>query len=117
MLLSFQRCQPASIRLMDNEQFKFGQSLRPEPGYFGLLLDGLKKMYITKIKGFDVDQMCVTTLVFEGTYERFRYLKPKLYVKDFHEDVGGSMQISTLLLYPHDLMAFHIRITFLAFLS
>jgi alkyldihydroxyacetonephosphate synthase len=66
MMFSLQRCQPASIRLMDNEQFKFGQSLRPEPGYFGLILDGLKKMYITKIKGFDVNQMCVTTLVFEG---------------------------------------------------
>jgi hypothetical protein len=81
---------------MDNEQFKFGQSLRPEPGYFGLLLDGLKKMYITKIKGFDVDQMCVSTLVFEGTDERFCYLNPKLNMKDFCEGDGGSVQVSAL---------------------
>jgi alkyldihydroxyacetonephosphate synthase len=67
---SLQRCQPASIRLVDNEQFKLGQTLRPVPGYFGLLLEGLKKMFIVKIKGFDVNQMCVMTLVFEGTYVR-----------------------------------------------
>lgn len=51
---------------MDNEQFKFGQTLRPTPGYLGLLFDGLKRMYITKIKGFNIDTMCVATLVFEG---------------------------------------------------
>lgn len=51
---------------MDNEQFKFGQTLRPTPGYVGLIFDGLKRMYITKIKGFNVDTMCVATLVFEG---------------------------------------------------
>lgn len=61
-----ERCQPASIRLMDNEQFIFGQTLKPESGYFGLIFDGLKKIYITKIKGFDVNKMCVTTLLFEG---------------------------------------------------
>lgn len=60
------RYQPSSIRLMDNEQFKFGQSLRPASSYLGLVTEGLKKMYITKIKGFDPNQMCVTTLLFEG---------------------------------------------------
>ncbi|XP_025831600.1 alkyldihydroxyacetonephosphate synthase-like [Agrilus planipennis] len=64
-----ERCQPASIRLMDNNQFKFGQTLRPEPGYFGLLLDSIKRIYLTKIKGFDVDSMCVATLLFEGDKE------------------------------------------------
>jgi alkyldihydroxyacetonephosphate synthase len=59
---------------MDNEQFQFGQTLRPVPGYFGLLLEGLKKIYITKIKGFDVNQMCVTTLVFEGETLLFKWM-------------------------------------------
>lgn len=82
-----QRCQPASIRLMDNEQFKFGQSLRPAPGYFGLLLDGLKKIYITKIKGFDVNQMCVTTLVFEGDQKDVELQEKKIY--DIAAQYGG----------------------------
>lgn len=82
-----QRCQPASIRLMDNEQFRFGQSLRPVPGYFGILLDGLKKMYITKIKGFDVTQMCVTTLVFEGDPKDVEIQEKKIY--DIAAKFGG----------------------------
>ncbi|XP_026680918.1 alkyldihydroxyacetonephosphate synthase [Diaphorina citri] len=78
-LLPAQRCQPSSIRLMDNAQFKFGQSLRPVPGYFGLLLDGLKRIYITKIKGFSVDEMCVTTLLFEGDPEDVKKNQAKIY--------------------------------------
>ncbi|XP_033211357.1 alkyldihydroxyacetonephosphate synthase isoform X2 [Belonocnema kinseyi] len=61
-----QRCQPASIRLMDNEQFKFGQALRPETGWGGVLLQGLKHAYVTKIKGYNWDSLCVATLLFEG---------------------------------------------------
>lgn len=61
-----ERCQPASIRLMDNEQFQFGQALRPEPGWGGLILQGLKQAYITRIKRFKWDQICVATLLFEG---------------------------------------------------
>ncbi|KAK9739288.1 FAD binding domain [Popillia japonica] len=61
-----ERCQPASIRLMDNEQFKFGQSLKPMAGFLGAFVDGLKKFYVTKIKRFDIDSMAVMTLLFEG---------------------------------------------------
>lgn len=51
---------------MDNEQFIFGQGLRSEPSWGGLVLQGLKKMYITRIKGFQWDQLCVATLLMEG---------------------------------------------------
>lgn len=51
---------------MDNEQFKFGMSLRPVPGYFRSFADYFKRIYVTKIRGFDIDQMCVATLLFEG---------------------------------------------------
>ncbi|KAG5309344.1 ADAS synthase, partial [Acromyrmex insinuator] len=61
-----ERCQPASIRLMDNEQFQMGQTLRPESSWGGLILQGLKHMYITRIKGFQWDQICVATLLMEG---------------------------------------------------
>lgn len=74
-----QRCQPSSIRLMDNEQFVFGQALRPKPGYFGLLLDGLKKLYITKIKRFDVATMCVMTLLFEGDTKSVEAQEKQIY--------------------------------------
>lgn len=74
-----QRCQPASIRLMDNEQFKFGQTLKPAPGFVGLILDGLKMAYITKIKGFNPNMICVTTLVFEGDQKDVDLQEKKIY--------------------------------------
>lgn len=87
-----QRLQPSSIRLMDNEQFKFGQTLRPSPGYLGLILDGLKRMYITKIKGFNVDSMCVATLVFEGQKKDIEYHEKKIYTiaADFNGIPAGE---------------------------
>lgn len=73
------RCQPASIRLMDNDQFKFGVILKPESSYCGLVLDGLKKFYLTKIKRFNVDEMCVMTLLFEGDENDVKVNEKKIY--------------------------------------
>ncbi|XP_037082759.1 alkyldihydroxyacetonephosphate synthase, peroxisomal-like [Pollicipes pollicipes] len=61
------RLQPASVRLMDNEQFKFGQALKTASGSFGWIKSALQKAYITKWKGFDPDTLCIATLMFEGT--------------------------------------------------
>ncbi|XP_011313795.1 alkyldihydroxyacetonephosphate synthase [Fopius arisanus] len=61
-----QRCQPASIRLMDNEQFQFGQALRPQHGFSDKIMQTLKQAYVTKIKGFNWGTVCVATLLFEG---------------------------------------------------
>eukprot|EP01112_Ceratiomyxa_fruticulosa_P014999 TRINITY_DN435_c0_g1_i3.p1 TRINITY_DN435_c0_g1~~TRINITY_DN435_c0_g1_i3.p1 ORF type:complete len:630 (+),score=140.85 TRINITY_DN435_c0_g1_i3:127-2016(+) len=65
--LSRQRCAPASVRLVDNEQFVFAQSLKPEVSSIHQVLDKIKKWYVTKYKGFRVDQICAATLLFEGT--------------------------------------------------
>jgi len=62
-----QRYQPASLRLLDNEQFEFGQALRPAKGPFGLLLDGIKHFYLTRLKGLDIKKICVATIVMEGS--------------------------------------------------
>mmetsp|Transcript_15515 Transcript_15515/g.26720 ORF Transcript_15515/g.26720 Transcript_15515/m.26720 type:complete len:590 (+) Transcript_15515:111-1880(+) len=63
-----QKCAPASIRLVDNEQFKFGQCLKPgdASSWWDTMADWAKKIYVTKIKGFNVDRMVVATLVLEG---------------------------------------------------
>lgn len=82
-----QRCQPSSIRLMDNEQFKFGQSLKTPGSYFGIVLDGIKKFYITKIKGFNVHTMCVMTLLFEGDKVDVANQEKKIY--DIASRSGG----------------------------
>ncbi|KAJ3592062.1 hypothetical protein NHX12_007192 [Muraenolepis orangiensis] len=75
-----QRCAPASIRLMDNEQFKFGHALKPQvSSVFMSFLEGLKKFYITKVKGFDPEHICVATLLFEGDREKVLQHEKQVY--------------------------------------
>jgi len=60
---------------MDNEQFQFGHALKPEvKSTLASFVEGLKKLYITKIKGFDLTNISVATLLFEGTKEVNRKL-------------------------------------------
>uniref|UniRef100_A0A671PUG6 Alkylglycerone-phosphate synthase n=1 Tax=Sinocyclocheilus anshuiensis TaxID=1608454 RepID=A0A671PUG6_9TELE len=82
-----QRCAPASIRLMDNEQFQFGHALKPQvSSIFTSFLDGLKKFYITKFKGFDPHHLCVATLLFEG--DRGKVLQHEKQVYDIAAKFG-----------------------------
>ncbi|XP_067932186.1 alkyldihydroxyacetonephosphate synthase, peroxisomal-like [Watersipora subatra] len=75
-----QRCAPSSIRLVDNEQFQFGQALKPEvSSYIQSFVDGLKKFYVTRVKGFDPYKICVATLVFEGTAEEVAAQEKRVY--------------------------------------
>ncbi|XP_030373520.1 alkyldihydroxyacetonephosphate synthase [Scaptodrosophila lebanonensis] len=60
------RCQPASVRLMDNEQFMFGQALKPEKSWLASCMDAVKQRYVTVWKGIDLKQICAATLLFEG---------------------------------------------------
>ena len=44
-----------------------GHALKPESkSIFSSFVEGIKKLYITKIKGFDLHRMSVATLLFEG---------------------------------------------------
>lgn len=81
------KCQPSSIRLIDNEQFKFGQALKPKATFFGSIIDGMKKAYITKLKGFDLDKMCVTTLLFEGDEKDVK--RQQKLINEIAEKYGG----------------------------
>ena len=62
--LSARQAVPASVRLVDNLQFQFGRALKPVAGRgFATFL---QKMYLTRVKGFDLSQMVAATLVYEG---------------------------------------------------
>ena len=58
---------PASVRLMDNMQFQFGQALRPHKQGLAALRSDLERAYVTRLRGFDETRMAGCTLVFEGT--------------------------------------------------
>src|SRR5690606_21921358 len=58
---------PASVRLVDNLQFQFGQALKPAPKS-GLkrLKSKLEKFLVLKILGFKPNELVACTFVFEG---------------------------------------------------
>jgi alkyldihydroxyacetonephosphate synthase len=60
---------PASVRLVDNLQFQFGQALKPATTGLSAWKSSLEKFFVLKVKGFDPYQMVALTLVFEGTRE------------------------------------------------
>ena len=62
------RCWPASIRVVDNTQFKAAQALK-EGGQSmtSSLVEALKMFYVQTIKGYDLEKIAAVTIVFEGT--------------------------------------------------
>ncbi len=59
--------KPASVRLMDNLQFQFGQAVKPPKAGLATLKSALEKWFVLHVKRFDADQMVACTLLFEGT--------------------------------------------------
>lgn len=58
---------PASVRLVDNLQFRFGLALKPASRGLGMVTSKLQRTFIQKIKRFDLKQMAVATIVMEGS--------------------------------------------------
>lgn len=86
------RIWPASIRLVDNLQFQFGQALKPESdSKWQTFIDKVKKFYVLKIKGFDQEAMCACTLLFEGTKQKVDMQQKFIYkiASEFHGMKAG----------------------------
>ncbi len=80
-------CVPASVRLMDNTQFHFGQALKPEKERLEALKSKLETLYITRLKGFDPETMVAATLLFEGRKQQVELEEETVY--DIAERHGG----------------------------
>ena len=65
------RCAPASIRLMDNMQFQFGQALKAQSDnpMRDEIMGTIQKAYLFNWEKLEQDKMCAATLLFEGTEE------------------------------------------------
>ncbi|HTE39960.1 MAG TPA: FAD-binding oxidoreductase [Steroidobacteraceae bacterium] len=71
---------PASVRVMDNTQFHFGQALKPKTeGFAAKLMSSIEKWVVTRIKGYDPDQLAVATVVFEGTADEVDFQEKTFY--------------------------------------
>jgi len=58
---------PASIRLVNNFEFRFGQALKPAPSFFKGIMDKVQKFVVLHIKRFKGLEMVASTIVMEGT--------------------------------------------------
>ncbi|NJM28305.1 MAG: FAD-binding oxidoreductase, partial [Pseudanabaena sp. RU_4_16] len=70
---------PASIRLVDNNQFRFGQALKPKATGSQAYIDKLKKFYVLKLWGFNPHQMVAVTIVMEGAEAEVAYQQSHIY--------------------------------------
>ncbi|MCE4554310.1 FAD-binding oxidoreductase [Roseateles cellulosilyticus] len=58
---------PASLRLVDNAQFQFGQALKGAPASgLARLKSRLEKWFVLSVLGYDADRMVACTVVHEG---------------------------------------------------
>jgi alkyldihydroxyacetonephosphate synthase len=73
-------CVPASVRVMDNTQFHFGQALQPKASGMGALLKSkVQKAVVTRFKGFDPNELAIATVVFEGSGEEVEFQENVFY--------------------------------------
>jgi alkyldihydroxyacetonephosphate synthase len=70
---------PASVRLVDNLQFQFGQVLKPVSRGAKRIKSKIERWLITGPLGFDPNQMVAVTLVFEGATEEVRHQEKTVY--------------------------------------
>ena len=109
---------PASVRLMDNLQFQFGQALKPKSrGGLANFKSRAEKLFVTKIKGFDPNKMVACTLVFEGTGEEVEQQQRDVYriasqhsgMKAGAENGRRGYQLTFSIAYIRDfLMSYYI---------
>jgi alkyldihydroxyacetonephosphate synthase len=86
--LASRKMAPASVRLLDPVMFAFGQSLKLKPeNRMEPWVDWAKKIYITKVCGFEAEKMCAATILFEGSKEEVDYQQKRVY--DVLQKYGG----------------------------
>jgi len=74
------RAAPVSIRLVDNQQFQFGQALKPGADHWTEAVKSkAQKWYVTKRLKFDPERMVAATLMFEGDAAEVAAQEKKLY--------------------------------------
>ena len=83
---------PASARLMDNAQFRFGQALNAKATGMKVWIKKLEKFVVLNVKGFDPYKMVVTSFKLEGSRDEvaFQQKTIKRLAKKYKGMIGGS---------------------------
>ena len=78
---------PASIRLLDNVQFRFGSALKPAPTTMDNIVGAIQKFFLLKVKGIDPHELSAATVVMEGTKAEVTHQKRVIF--DLAKRFGG----------------------------
>ena len=70
---------PASIRLVNNFEFRFGQALKPAPGFFKGMVQRAQKFLLLKILRFKPLEMAACSIVMEGSRREVRHQKKAIF--------------------------------------
>lgn len=83
---------PASIRLLDNTQFRFGLALRPRPTLKRALFRKAQDFYLFSIKGLKLEEMVAATVIMEGEAGEVQYQEGQIerLAKKHHGIIGGA---------------------------
>ena len=83
---------PASIRLLNNTEFRFGQALKPAATGWKKVEQGIQRFFLFKLKGFDLKQVVACTVVMEGTKDEVRQQAKTIFklAKRFGGISGGA---------------------------
>ena len=58
---------PASVRLVDNHQFRFSQALKPLPKGLKAVEQKVQRLFLESVVKYDLRQVSAATIVMEGT--------------------------------------------------
>jgi alkyldihydroxyacetonephosphate synthase len=83
------QCQPASIRLIDNEHFIMAQMLKSRNTWASIIGEKIKRGFLTTIKGFDLEKLAVATVLYEG--EKNRVGEQQRTINQIAQKYGGYM--------------------------
>ena len=83
---------PASIRLLDNIQFRFGSALKPKPTPKQRVMSEVQKQFLLRVKKFGGHDFSAATVVMEGSAEEVAHQEKVVLklVKKFNGIVGGE---------------------------
>ncbi|MEM7116098.1 MAG: FAD-binding oxidoreductase [Chloroflexota bacterium] len=70
---------PASIRLLDNVQFRFGSALKPEPTFKDEMMSRVQKLALINVKGFDPYELAAATVVMEGSKDEVAFQSKQIF--------------------------------------
>lgn len=82
---------PASVRLVDNIQFRFSQTLKPVPRGLKAVEQKIQRFALTRIYGYDLNEVSAATVVMEGSKNEIRSQSRLLHrVARRHRGIAGG---------------------------